>query len=208
MTYDPIALYHDYTKEGWHRFDLIKALVEAYGVTSALYPGSYVHITPSLMMPRVVYVDLDRKAKRFFSKKAAVAEFIEANKIYEGEASFDFYAADYGSDFLEDGETFDLVISQYAGFISHACKKHLKKGGILLANNSHGDAGVAYHDPDYQFIAVAKKFQEKWRLSEKDLEQYFIPKKPIEVSKAYLMTLSRGLGYKKTAEAYVFRKVV
>ncbi|MFX0037200.1 MAG: hypothetical protein ACFE9I_16330 [Candidatus Hermodarchaeota archaeon] len=40
----------------------------------------------------------------------------------------------------------------YAGFVSQSCKEYLKVGGILLTNNSHGNASMAYIDDDYQFI--------------------------------------------------------
>ena len=34
----------------------------------------------------------------------------------------------------------DVLLSQYAGFISEPCKGYLRAGGVLVANNSHGDA--------------------------------------------------------------------
>lgn len=48
----------------------------------------------------------------------------------------------------------DLIISQYAGFVGQATKVYLKKGGILLCNDSHGDATLAYCDSDYEFVGV------------------------------------------------------
>ena len=33
-------------------------------------------------------------------------------------------------------------------------ERYLKVGGILAVNNSHGDAGLASIDPDYEFIGV------------------------------------------------------
>jgi len=48
----------------------------------------------------------------------------------------------------------DLIISQYAGFVGQATKKYLKTGGILLCNDSHGDATLARFDHDFEFIGV------------------------------------------------------
>lgn len=198
-------MYTDYVKDGWDRINLIEGLVDKYRIKSALYPGSYIHITPSFIIPKVVYVDLDKKAKKFFSENE-VYTYINKVKMYEEEAIIEFYAADYGKAFLKENQLFDLLISQYAGFVSQSCKRYLKHGGILVANNSHGDAGVAYHDQDFQLIAVANNRKGKWTISEKNLDDYFIPKKDIEVTKEYLLTLNRGLGYKKSAGVYIFIK--
>ena len=100
------------------------------------------------------------------------------------------------------------MISQYAGFISQCCKKYLKKGGILLANNSHGDASMAHLDGDFEFIGVIYRSNRQYRLTEKNLDKYFIPKKAdLKVTKAYLEKTQRGVGYTKTANAYIFRKL-
>ncbi len=40
-------------------------------------------------------------------------------------------------------EPVDLIISQYAGFVGQETKRYLKEGGILLCNDSHGDATLA-----------------------------------------------------------------
>ena len=58
----------------------------------------------------------------------------------------------YTAGFAEAEKSFDLLISQYAGFVSQHCKKYLKIGGILLVNNSHGDASMAKLDDDYKFV--------------------------------------------------------
>lgn len=205
MKKDPITMYKDYVANGWDRKNLIKSLVERFTIKSALYPGSYIHITPSFLIPKVVYVDLDKKAKKFFAENA-VYRFINDQKEYEEEASVNFYPSDYSKPFLKEELMVDLLISQYAGFISQSCKQYLKTGGILVANNSHGDAGVAFHDESFQLIAVANNRKGKWVISDKKLEEYFIPKKDFEVTKEYLLTLNRGLGYKKSAGVYIFRK--
>ena len=54
---------------------------------------------------------------------------------------------------MDDGSV-ELVISQYAGFVSENCKRYLPRGGYLIANNSHGDAGLASCDREFKFVAV------------------------------------------------------
>ena len=99
------------------------------------------------------------------------------------------------------------MISQYAGFISRACRLYLKVGGILVVNNSHGDASMASISNDYKFIAVINKRGKKFSLSTRNLEQYFIPKKNIEITEEFLEKHMRGVGYTKTATDYIFKRI-
>ena len=101
-------------------------------------------------------------------------------------------------------ESFDLLVSQYAGFVSQYCKRYLKIGGWLLANNSHGDAGMAHLDGDYELVGVVNRRSDKFSFSANKLEQYFVPKKDVPVTKEYLEKIKRGIGYQKSAFAYVF----
>lgn len=207
MKFKPLKLYdHYFVDKDFERLDLFKLLAERYSITSALYPGSFVHVTPSFVYPKTVYVDSDRAAKKFFSD-AGLQAFIAERKIYSQEADITFHAQDYRNDFNEPHESFDLLISQYAGFVSQACKKYLKVGGILLANNSHADASMASIDGDYDFIAVANSRNGKHSLSEKDLDLYFVSKSTIETTREYLEKTQKGIGYKKSADNYIFRRI-
>lgn len=189
------------------RREIFKLLVDNYEIKSAIYPGSYMHIAPSLYIPITVYIDSYKKAKEFFSDKS-ILEFIYKNREYIQTPVIRFHHSDYNLDLKEKIQDFDLLISQYTGFISQDCKKYLKTGGILLVNNSHGDASMAYLDDDYEFIAVIYRSNRQYRLTEKNLDKYFIPKKSsLKVTKKYLEKIQRGIGYTKTAGAYVFRNL-
>jgi len=39
-----------------------------------------------------------------------------------------------------------------------------------------------------------------------NLDEYFVPKSQIEIIKEYLEKLQKGIGYKKTADMYLFQK--
>jgi hypothetical protein len=204
---DPLALYKKYhLGRDNERTGLFTALNEKYEIKSALYPGSFVHFTPVLVFPRLVCVDSYKQAEGIFTQKE-VNEYVKSHKQYKGQSELVFHLSDYYKDFGEQEESFDLLISQYAGFISQACKKYLKKGGVLVTNNSHGDASMAFLDPDYEFIAVYnRKSDDKYTMSEKNLDSYFIPKKQVKVTKPYLEKIQRGIGYTKTASGYIFKK--
>lgn len=207
MKNDILGLYKEYfIDRDFERLDLFETLQEKYQTNSAIYPGSFVHVTPSFVYPVTTYIDSDKKAKKFFNHSKFL-EFIAARKQYTKEALVTFYPNDYRKSIDERNEKYDLLISQYAGFVSMYCKKYLKYGGILLANNSHGDAGMASIDEDFELVAVIKKSGGKHRWSDKKLDEYFVPKKEIEITTEYLEKIGKGIGYKKTASSYLFRRV-
>ena len=207
MTKPALDLYKKYFQERqFERLNLFQIIADKFNVKRALYAGSFVHVTPSFVFPDVVYVDNDKQAKQFFGR-SEIFEFIAERKVYPQEAKVSFHFADYRSGFDEMIGSFDLLISQYAGFVGQYCKQYLKIGGLLLANNSHGDAGMAAIDDDYQLLAVFSVKNEKYRISENNLDEYFVPKSQIEITKEYLEKLQKGIGYKKTADVYLFQKV-
>ena len=205
---NPPSLYKKYhiDRED-ERIDIFKILAEKFKIKTALYPGSFVHITPSLAIPKVIYVDSYKKTKKFFDNPE-VYKFITKNKTYKEEPQIAFHLKDYQKTIEEPKQSFDLLISQYAGFVSQYCKKYLKKDGLLLANNSHGDASMASIDKDYEFIGVFKKRSaNKYTFSNKNLDSYFIPKKPRKITKTYLREIKKGIGYTKYASSYLFKKI-
>lgn len=119
-----------------------------------------------------------------------------------------FIHADFTKKLDLPKQGFDLLISQYAGLISHYCKTYLKTCGILVANNSHGDASMAFLDSDYELIGVINKNNNKYVFSDKNLDAYFIPKNRDQVTKEELLRTLKGIGYTKSAGNYVFEKVV
>ena len=57
-------------KQNWHpgdRVGLFSAVAGALEASTVLYPGSYIDIAPSFVFDHVTYVDIDRRAARFFS---------------------------------------------------------------------------------------------------------------------------------------------
>lgn len=188
------------------RLGLFVLMAEHFAVQSALYPGSFVHLTPAFVLPVTCFVDTDKRAARFFADPA-VLDFVKRQKSYDQDPLIRFHKADYARRIDEDDETFDLLISQYAGFVSQACKRYLKINGLLLVNNSHGDASMASIDSDYQLVAVVNRRGERFSLSQKDLGAHFVPKKDIEITRQYLEQIQRGVGYTKSAFSYVFQRV-
>lgn len=204
---DAVQAYQKYyIDRDYEQIDLFRVLKSTYEITKAIYPGSYIHISPSFIFPDVVYIDSDKNAIRFFQSNQLI-ELVRERKEYNEEAMITFHGVDY-KDLIEEYQfQFDLLISQYAGFISEACKNYLRMGGYLLVNNSHGDAGLASIDEDYQLVSTAHKTRGKYRLSHTSLDKYFIPKRKIKVTKELLYKTGKGVGYARTAPLYIFQRI-
>jgi hypothetical protein len=186
---------------------LFTAVVDAVAAESALYPGCFVDIAPSFVLPEVVYVDTDKRAATFFDDEEGVRELIERN---EGDvaAAITFLHADYTEPLaLPKAASFDLLISLYAGFVSEHCTNRLKVGGTLLVNPSHGDAAMASIDERYVLAGVVTSRNGEYRVERTNLDGYLWPKKPVEVTVELLHELGRGIGYTKSPFAYLFERI-
>ena len=192
----------DYTSIG-----LFRELSKKFDIGKVFYPGCYVHITPSLVFSNVTYADSHRNTFKFF-ESAATLEFIIKSKEYPEEPIFKFYQQDYNTLFKDLTDDFDLIISQYAGFVGQAVKRYLKKGGILVCNNSHGDASRASLDPDYRLVAVyRRKSDVQFIISGKNIANYLIPKSGVEPTKKQISKTMKGIAYTKSPSGYIFEKV-
>lgn len=201
-----ISLYekHHINKD-YEYLGLFQQLNEKYSIKKVLYPGSYVHITPIFVFPIVTFNDVYKKLQNFY-KSDEIKAYINSRKLYSGKPLYSYICSDYEKSMPIKEEEYDLLISQYAGFVSRACKKYLKKGGILVVNNSHGDASMASISTDYTFIAVINKRNSRFIHSTRDLSKFFIPKKNIKITEEFLEKHQRGVGYTKTATNYIFKK--
>lgn len=195
--------YHVAKKD--ERLELFEIMHAEYGTKSFLYPGCFVHITPAFVMPNATFVDTDKRARSFFGDPQTLV-FVDTSKRYKEQPKLRFLSRDYSEE-LPIERTYDLVISQYAGFVSESCKRYLRKGGLLVANNSHGDASLASIDDDFRLIAVIQRRAEHFWISRTNLDEYFVPTKKVQVTRQLLYTIRRGVGYKRPASNYVFEKL-
>jgi hypothetical protein len=57
-----ISLYKKYhIEKNDERFGMFLLLAKKFNIESALYPGCFVHITPSFVFPKVVYIDINKQ---------------------------------------------------------------------------------------------------------------------------------------------------
>ncbi|UWQ99083.1 hypothetical protein K3729_17020 [Rhodobacteraceae bacterium S2214] len=91
------------------RFRLFRAVGKVVAPKAVLYAGSYVDVAPSFIFPNVTYVDMDRRAKRFFEDETGVKEIVAAKDTAAPNVQFSFIHTDYAklslpcpsSEFLE-----------------------------------------------------------------------------------------------------------
>jgi hypothetical protein len=199
------ALYERHYGGDKARAALFHLVREWLGPARVMYAGSFIHVAASFAFQSVTYVDTDRNARRFFAEPDEVRALVNRHKAYPEEPEIVFHGISYEEALPEPDESFDLLVSLYAGFISDPCRRYLRPGGILLANNSHGDAALAQLSPHYELAAVVLGSGEQLRISEVDLDSYFVPKRNVTVTEEMIRETGRGVAYSKPAVAYLFR---
>lgn len=187
----------------WRLFSAVAAAVDA---TTVLYPGSFVDVAPSFVFDSVTYLDVDKRAPKFFADIDGIREIVAAHGG-PGDPDIAFIHADYTSDLDLPVDHFDLLVSLYAGFISEHCTQHLRIGGALLVNPSHGDAAMASIDPRYELAGVIIASDGDYTVSASALDRYLIPKRPHAITADELHETGRGIAYTTSPFAYLFRRI-
>src|SRR6056297_395128 len=185
------------------RKNLFEKLKDIYKPQKGIYPGSFVHISPSFYIQEMIYIDSDKRITKFFEDKN-VSKYINLNKTYEENPRIKAFQADFSSNLSIDEYYFDIMFSFYAGFISQSCKKYLKNNGILVCNNSHGDASIAYTDEDYKLRAVVKRNGGTFSITDIDLNTYFVKRDGTSIDRSKVLNKMVGENFTKKGYAYVF----
>jgi len=192
------------------RLRLFAIIADWLPAERVLYPGSYVDIAPSVFYDDVTYVDIDRRAARFFGQKDDVNELVLAKRrslgLRAGPQSITFHPADYRQHLPIEDESVDVLVSLYAGFISEHCTRYLRSGGHLVVNPSHGDVAMAELDPAYSLAAVIISSGDDYSIDDDRLERHLVPKRGHPPTADELHASGRGIAYAESPFAYIFRK--
>jgi hypothetical protein len=196
-----IKEFTEYTTKVGDRKELYSMVAKKFGIMRALYPGSHIDISPSLVIPEVIYIDSFKGAIKFFEKIELIQDYINNNKEYQEDCSIVFYGNNYEENL--NMKKVDLIISQYAGFVGQTTKMYLKEDGILLCNDSHGDATLAFFDDDFEFIGVIDSNN---IIITSELEKYFkfARERNVDIKKVY--KTMKGPKYKYQAKNYLFKR--
>ena len=194
--------YLEYQEKVGNRTELYREVAKSYKISSALYPGSHIDISPSLVIPKVVYVDNFKGTIKFFKNMNPIKSYLDEHKEYTQTCDISFIGNDYSEEL--GIEPVDLIISQYAGFVGQATKKYLKTGGILLCNDSHGDATLARFDDEFEFIGV---IEGRNKIISFNLGDYFTMSSGKDIDLLKVKEKMKGPRYSLGAENYLFRKI-
>lgn len=198
-------LWRDQDEHDGDRQRLFTAVSGAFPARRVLYPGSFVDIAASFVFDDVTYVDMDRRAARFFEDTESVDAIIADHR--GDEAAWRFIAGDYRNDLGLDDESFDLLLSLYAGPVSDACGHLVEPGGRVLANPSHGDVGLLALDERFTLEAVVTSRTGSYRVKQTELEEHLVPKRPERPSRDEILARGRGIPYTRSPFAYVFQRI-
>ena len=180
-------------------------LADGWPVRRALYPGSYVDLSPSTAIESVTYLDTDRRAARFFADPDLVEADLDGRCAPGAGVSVAFLEMDYTQALPVRTGQFDLLISLFAGPVWDNCRSYLRPGGLLLANTSHGDASLAALDPALALVAAVSSREGSYRMTTTNLDDFLVPKKPAAADAEEIRRSGRGIAYTRSAFAYLFQ---
>ena len=173
---DPLGTYKSRYLDGPGSDDVLRSVFrktrDEFHVRRVLYPGSYLHITPSLHFPCVYYVD-SLAGFAYALASPDLRRYVADHRDYPEAPDMLCYQQDYRTFTCEPEGSFNLLISLNAGLISQACKRFLAPRGLLLVNDEHYDARRAFVDPDYLLCAVFAGEYLRMETSESELAAYF-----------------------------------
>jgi len=202
-----IGSYQQYYRDmQFERAGLFKLIQQEYGCVEALYPGSFIHITPSFYFPHVIYIDRHPEAVEFFNDISTVLQYIDMNKEYKRSSYIRFLAQDYSKPLPLKEYQFDLLISLYAGGIPRACKQYLKPGGILLINNFQDSLLEAANDPEFNLVGAVRYRRQKYELEREPPGTFLRGMKKADNS-PYLKQTSRGMVFVEKEIYFLFKKI-
>lgn len=202
-----LATWSQYRESIGDRSGLFAALTDAWPIERALYPGSYVDLSPSTAIPSVTYNDTDARATRFFADSDLVRSELDGRTRPGAGEHVTYLAADYTQQLDVPVDGADLLISLFAGPVWEHCRPYLRPGGWLLANTSHGDASLAALDPALHLVAAVQHTGDRYRLDVDAIADYLVPWRPDAADAEKIRASGRGIAYTKSAFAYVFQLV-
>jgi hypothetical protein len=195
--------YADINFERAKLFELIK---DEYGCTTALYPGSSIHITPSFYFQHTVYVDISERAREFFGDIEGVRKFVEGSRQYRQNPYIQFINSDYTKPLPLREKSFDLLISLYAPAITASCSRFVRKGGLILTNNHLGDAAAAAADEGMELQALIRRKGKKYEIGKPD-ERILREAGCHDVQTGNIRRTNTGIEYRDTELYYVLKKI-
>lgn len=185
-------LFYDAVEENPDRNKIYKMVTQTFNISTALYPGCGLDITPSLYIPQVTYLDQAAHSAQFFEQKKWLLKKIFEAKEYPSQCCIEFICSNYNTP--PQLPQYDLLISQYAGNVGQVMKQFLKPGGLLLVADGPSDYQLALQDQDYQFLGTIRYSGDKVCLVPE-----LLPPEKYQLPNGIKISLSRNFCFRKLA---------
>lgn len=151
------AAYQDFVvAHGLERAEVFETIATRYAPASVLYPGCFLHLTPAFYFPRVAFLDKNERAAALFAQPHEVEAFVNDHKHYRQAPRIRFWQHDYNQALPLGRERYELLIVLHAPGALAAGKPWLAPGGLLLVNETYGQAQDAFQDPDFDLLGLFK----------------------------------------------------
>ena len=185
------------------RSGLFAALSKPWNPAKALYPGSYLDLSPRDSDP---LGHLRRHRERHATSPASRSWQPTCRGAHCPERAPKWRSSTWTTQsHSRSPQRASTYSSRCTRVRSGSTAEPLSAQGLFLANASHGDASLAAHDPTLQLVAAVQQRGGKYRLDTKELDSYLIPKRPAAADPEMIRRQRRGIAYTKTAFAYIFR---
>ena len=190
-----------YAELQFERAGLFELVQQTFHSTQVLYPGCFVHITPSLYFPHVVYLDQSPEAQTFFADLENVSQYVDRNKRYRRSAYIRFIAQDFTDPLPLPQGSFDQLISLFTAGVASACQGYLKPGGLLLTNRHRETKTI-----DFELVSTVRYRSGRYRLIKGNQALQPVARSDPKQISRYLRQRTRGLQYSENETYFLYKK--
>jgi hypothetical protein len=191
-----------YTELQFERAGLFGLVQQSFHSHQVLYPGCFMHITPSLYFPHVVYIDRRPEVQTFFADLEGVSQFIERNKYYRRSAYIRFIAQDFTDPLPLLPDSFDLLISIFVTGAAEACQRYLKPNGLLLTNRRQEGTSI-----DFKLLYAVVFRSGKYRIVDGEHAKQLAARSDSKRTSHDLRQGERGFQYNENEIYFLFNKM-
>ncbi len=190
------------------RTELFRVVDRQLHPRKVLYLGSYVDLSPSMTWSEVTYVDVDKRAQKFFADEKLVLQQLQSRNDKPKMPNVRFIHGDFNAGLPLSEQSFDLVVSLFSGPSLKPALRYLAPNGVLLTNNSHADSSLAILSDSLRPLGAILHRSGSYSVITEDIDEYFQFKSPSKVSQESLMTQGRGAALVRPSFAQLFKRVV
>lgn len=185
------------------RSGLFAALSKPWNPAKALYPGSYLDLSPRDSNP---LGHLRRHRERHATSPASRSWQPTCRGAHCPERAPKWRSSTWTTQsHSRSPQRASTYSSRCTRVRSGSTAEPLSAQGLFLANASHGDASLAALAPSLHLVGAVHHRDGRYRLVTDRLDEYLVPKRQHEADPERIRSTGRGIAYTRPAFAYLFR---